>query len=509
MNNKSYKLTKTKIMSGHQCEKKLWFDIYKSKKSEVNNILLRGYLFENEVKKIYSKDQNVLNLPSKEEEWIKSKEKTEQAINSKDINVIFEGVFIFFDTYIRPDILIRKNKGWELLEIKSSGELKNYHITDLAIQSYILKKLGINLTSIKLIHVNKNFIFKTERDYRDLSLEIDVTNQVVEKEKEIPNLIKKLLPLTKESPCPNIKIGDHCNEPHECDYIDRCKPKSNIISYEMLPGRIKGTKIEKHCKANEIKKLEDVPAELLNENQKKIQKCHKENIILLDREILSYEFKNLTWPIYFMDFETVQQVVPKIKGTKPFTPLPFQWSVHKWSSLDEKIKINDANWFLEFLDQNIERKFAESLLNELGDEGTIFIHSPYEKTILKSLMKKDSCKDLENKINKLEPRILDSEKIVKKGFYDPIMKGRYKLKVINKVIPISDISYEKKDNIVSGNDAQLAWFICTDPKTDEKEIENQKKLLIDYCSKDTLAVYYLIKYLMEESKEMLEKKIND
>ena len=500
MNNKSYKLTKTKIMSGHQCEKKLWFDIHETKESEDNFYLLRGYLFEEEVKKIYSKDQKVLRLPSNEREWKESKEKTEQAINSKDINIIFEGVFIFFDTYIRPDILIRKNKGWELLEIKSSGELKNYHITDLAIQSYILKKLGINLTSIKLIHVNKNFILETENDYKDLPFEVDVTSQVIEEEEKIPSLIKKLLPLTKESPCPNIKIGDHCNEPYECDYIDRCKPKSNIISYEMLPGRIKGTKIEKHCKANGIKKLEDVPAELLSENQKIIQKCHKENITWFNREELITKFKDLSWPIYFMDFETVQQVVPKIKGTKPFTQLPFQWSVHKWSSLDKKIKLNDANSFLEFLDQNIERKFAESLLNELGDEGTIFIHSPYEKIILKNLMKKDSCKDLENKINKLEPRILDSEKIVKKGFYDPIMKGRYKLKVINKVIPISDISYEKKDNIVSGNDAQFAWFICTDPKTDENEIEKQKKLLIDYCSKDTLAVYYLIKYLMEKTK---------
>ena len=75
-----------------------------------------------------------------------------------------------------------------------------------------------------------------------------------------------------------------------------------------------------------------------------------------------------------------------------------------------------------------------------------------------------------------------------------------KIKAINTVIPNSDISYEKKDNIVSGDDAQLAWFICTDPKTSNKEKEKQKRLLIDYCSKDTLAVYHLVKYLMEKTK---------
>ena len=127
-----------------------------------------------------------------------------------------------------------------------------------------------------------------------------------------------------------------------------------------------------------------------------------------------------------MEFETVMQGVPKIKGTKPYIPLPFQWSVHKWSSLDKKIKLNDANSFLDFLDQNIERKFAESLLNELGDEGTIFIHSSYEKHVLNRLKEKDSCKDLVNKIDKLDARILDTLEIVRKEFYDPNMNGKYK-----------------------------------------------------------------------------------
>ena len=37
-----------------------------------------------------------------------------------------------------------------------------------------------------------------------------------------------------------------------------------------------------------------------------------------------------------MDFETVQQGVPIIKGTQPNYALPFQWSVHKLESIDKK-----------------------------------------------------------------------------------------------------------------------------------------------------------------------------
>ena len=78
------------------------------------------------------------------------------------------------------------------------------------------------------------------------------------------------------------------------------------------------------------------------------------------------------------------------------------------------------------------------------------------------------------------------------------MNGDYDLKTIIKAIP-SDISYEEKDNIAGGNEAQLAWFIYTDPKTSNNDKEKQIKLLKVYCAKDTLAIYYLIKYLLEKA----------
>ena len=90
--------------------------------------------------------------------------KTEQAIKSDDINVIYEGAFEYLNTLVRTDVLIRKKNGWELLEAKASTKLKPEHIPDIAIQSYIVKKcmkeLGHDLISIKLIHVNRDFILK-------------------------------------------------------------------------------------------------------------------------------------------------------------------------------------------------------------------------------------------------------------------------------------------------------------------------------------------------------------
>ena len=108
---------------------------------------------------------------------------------------------------------------------------------------------------------------------------------------------------------------------------------------------------------------------------------------------------------------------------------------------------------------------------------------------------------MEDNIDKLIERIEDSLVIARNNFYSPLMNGDWGIKSIIKAIPDSNISYEEAGNIDGGDAAQLAWFICTNPKTSDEDKKKEKKLLIDYCAKDTLAVYYLIKYLINKSKE--------
>ena len=181
--------------------------------------------------------------------------------------------------------------------------------------------------------------------------------------------------------------------------------------------------------------------------------------------------------------------------------MPFQWSVHKWESIDKEID-KEGKSFLKFKDQDIERKFIEGLLEAVGENGTIFAHSAksVEISILDELKKKDNCKDLSDKIDKLINRTVDTYILVGENFYHPLMNGDYGIKSIIKAIP-NDISYEEEGNIEEGDAAQLAWFIYTDPKTSKEEKEKQKTLLKNYCSKDTLAVYYLVKYLIEKTDE--------
>ena len=99
-------LNKSKITSGLQCQKKLWFDVHQPLKIQ-KAILYGGNRFGNQVVKNYSKkNTNILNLTG---DFIKPVEKTLEAIKSDKVDIIFEAAFEYSNTLVRTDVLIKDN----------------------------------------------------------------------------------------------------------------------------------------------------------------------------------------------------------------------------------------------------------------------------------------------------------------------------------------------------------------------------------------------------------------
>ena len=498
---KKYSLTKTLILSGIQCPKKLWFELDREQriKPEDKALFWLGNRFNDVVRKHYGEGLDLSNIKDNELALVKTKE----AIETDDIQVIYEGAFVYDDILIRADVLIRKQHQWIMLEAKASTNLKEINISDVAIQNHVVKHSGLELVQNKLIYINKEFVYQGDHNYADLIVEQDITEEVINKDKEILELIQRCKALINR-PCPAIEVGAHCKTPYPCQYFDRiCSPaKQDIqnVTYKILPY---GNKVEDYCKKNNIELLKDVPKEVLLQNSRKdyadnfhyiIQQAHLNNTAWIHPD-LKDNVKTWVWPYYFMDFETVQQGVPKIKNTKPFEQLPFQWSVHKWSQPDQALQEFS---FLDFEHQDIELHFLQKLVETLGDKGTIFVHNhPFEKGVLNRLKEKPNLSSFATPIANIIDRIVDTLALTRKNFYAPEMMGGYSLKKIIKAIP-TNITYESddKNSVSDGGGAQLAWFKCTDPKTKPEEKEIQQRELIKYCSKDTEAMYDLIKFWM-------------
>ena len=47
-----------------------------------------------------------------------------------------------------------------------------------------------------------------------------------------------------------------------------------------------------------------------------------------DIEGLKTTLAALTYPLFFIDFETINPAIPRFAGMRPYDHMPFQWSVH-------------------------------------------------------------------------------------------------------------------------------------------------------------------------------------
>ena len=487
-----YILTKSKIASGLQCRKKLWFDVNQPIKQDVH-IFYIGNRFGDFARKHYGAGVNLtgnLNAESALHE-------TALALKDPKVNVIYEAAFLTDDTLIRADVLLREDDAWKLIEIKSSTGLKPEHIKDAAIQAYVIQSQGIKLSGVSIGHISNRFVYQGHNVYKDFLVEVDITAQVEAVQKEIPLWIKELKPFgVKGAAEPIVEMGAQCKEPYDCPYQTRCKellPKFEGVPISILPKV--GAKLAEIWGAKGIYDLRDLPTDAIRKaTDRVIQKAHQTNTVWID-PALQAQINAYGWPRYFMDFETVQQGVPLLPGTKAYDALPFQWSVHRWDHQEQEITLDDGVGYLEFFNLDMARQFLVTLLEAIGNTGPIFVHNAsFERSKLHALIERSDCADLKYNVESLIGRIVDTLDLTRAGFYAPVMNGSYSLKNIVKAIP-TDVDYASEDALSGGGQAQIVWFKCTDPETPQAEKDEWARRLKNYCAQDTLAMYHLLRYL--------------
>jgi hypothetical protein len=490
-------LTKSKITSGLQCPKKLWFDVNQAIKQDLH-IFYVGNRFGDFSRKHYGPGLNLEGQFDVESVLAQTKD----ALDDKKITAIYEAAFLSDDVLIRADVLLRKGDEWEMIEVKSSTSQKPEHIADAAVQTYIIRACGVNLTKVKIGHINKEFSYSGNGSYDKLLLEVDVTTQINACLTNVKSWIDQFKAIAvKGAPEPMVQMGEQCTEPHDCPYQGRCEallPQFEGVPINILP-RI-GNKLATEWAAKGVHDLCKLPDEALSKPiLKMIQKAHQSGFPVINSK-LSAQIKSYPWPRFFMDFETVQQGVPLMTHTKPYDALPFQWSVHRWDNPNHEIKIEDGDGFLEFLSPEMDREFLKKLLAAVGSDGTIFVHNAsFEKSKLKYLIERESCQEFKPAVEALIARIIDTLDLVREdGYYSPKMNGSFSLKDIVKAIPTT-VDYSSSEALTSGGDAQIVWFKYTDPATPEAEKVEWARRLTNYCAQDTFALYDLLRYLENPS----------
>ena len=141
------------------------------------------------------------------------------------------------------------------------------------------------------------------------------------------------------------------------------------------------------------------------------------------------------------------------------------------------------------------RPLAEGLLKSLGEEGSICVYSPYEKSVIEQLA--EALPELRVELRRLIKRIWDLHPIVKDHYYHPEFGGSFSLKeVLPAVVP--SLRYDDLA-IRAGGQAAAEYYRMVFVEMDWVERATIRESLLRYCERDTLAMVELRRALKEKS----------
>jgi len=481
-------LSKSKIMAGRQCEKRLWLEVHRPELLEYGPGVEQRFAVGHAVNEIVQSQYPEGILVSGEESLSAALRETKRLLQVEPGRPLFEATFRAQNVLVRVDLLEKRHGGHDFTEVKSSTSVKESYYDDCAVQAWVLEKAGMTLSGVYLCHINNGFVYAGDGDYSDLFHYEPLTAEITPLKREVPKWVRRYKRLLDDAePC--IDMGPQCTDPYECPFIEYCRGEESGYPLRYLPGR---QAIVAELAAEGIDDIRAVPeGRLTNAKQEWVRRVTAAGEAELRPG--AAEVARYGYPRYYLDFETIAFAVPIWAGTSPYKQLPFQWSCH----------IEAADGTLrheEFLDTSGEppmRTCAESLIRTLKKRGPIFVYGSFEKMILNALA--DRFPDLAEDLVKITGRLVDLLPVVRENYYHPDMQGSWSIK---KVLPTvaPHLDYATLGEVQDGGAAQTAYLRIIDPDTDA---QIRKRLIADlqeYCSHDTLAMVELVRFLATAGK---------
>lgn len=74
--------------------------------------------------------------------------------------------------------------------------------------------------------------------------------------------------------------------------------------------------------------FEDVRGEKLSDKQQMQVECTLNQTEQINVDGIREFLSGLSYPLYFLDFETLQQAIPQYDGQRPYQQITFQYSLH-------------------------------------------------------------------------------------------------------------------------------------------------------------------------------------
>jgi len=224
--------------------------------------------------------------------------------------------------------------------------------------------------------------------------------------------------------------------------------------------------------------------------QQRIINCYLTGSRFIDKDLIHEHISKWSFPLIFLDFESINPAIPRHKGCHPYFQVPFQFSVHLWDSPSAAISHEE---FLHTTQDDPRDELINALLRVCtGDGSIVAYYSGFEAQCIEALAKYSivHC----NELRKLIARLVDPLPIFREAVYDNSFCGSFSLKSVAPSILGQIQSYDGM-MVANGQQAQRAYEKLISSETSFERKSQLHEAMLAYCHKDTLVMVELVKWL--------------
>jgi predicted RecB family nuclease len=480
-------LSKSRFCYGLQCLRQLWWRVHEPDAPQL--------VAPASLQAVFARGHRVGELAQAEfpggvligREYFQTAEKIADTRTALDARApaVYEASFSAHDVFVAVDVLERRRNGHVLVEVKSTLDVKDQFIPDVAIQLHVLRESGVAVRRAELMHLNRECRFP---DLSNLFVREGVTEPAEAFLPEIPGHLRRMKKAL-DGKVPPSDPGERCTTPYECPFIGRCCAP---VPDDHVSTLYKGGKRAAALLADGVESIRDIPDDfaLPAIAARQVRAVKKGNMVV--EPGLAEALAALAPPIAFLDFESINPPVPVWNGCGPFQHVPVQMSCHVLGA-------RGALRHREFLAEGGEDPrlaIAAAVVEACGDARTVVAYNAsFERRCIEHLAEQVPAQ--RKPLLAIAKRLVDLLPIVRENVYHPKFGGSFSMKAIAPAL-VPGLGYDDLEIGDGGTaSAALETLLLGADEISGAERNDIRAQLLEYCAQDTLAMVQVVERLRE------------
>ena len=392
---------------------------------------------------------------------------------------LFEAVLEADGMHCRTDVLVPRDGGWEIIEVKSGTSVREDHLHDLAFQVATARAAGLRVARAALLHINPKYVRGEALDVAGLFRAEDLTGKLEAYLEAAPAEVEEIRTAV-EGPRPEVSLLEALESGARWPRgVAPDLPEHNVTDLYRDRGL--------DWIRRGVLRIGDIPDPAALSRNHRIQwETVRRGTPHVEPGPLRAWLGELRYPLYHLDFETVSPGVPLFPGTRPYRRTPFQFSLH----------IEHADGRLEHFgylhdDLSDPRPPLIQALRPLEGEGSVLAHNAaFERAVLRELL---AFRPQEEWLGAATRRVVDTLTPFQAFWYHhPEQRGSCSLK---RVLPaLTGEAYDELE-VSDGEGAGLAFLRMARGEVEGEEKARLRAALERYCELDTRGMVEVVRVL--------------